>query len=79
MVKESSRPLRGELQEIIDSLKALPSVLAVAISALREQNADLDTDVANLLQRTVSHPLQDQIQKLEALLSRLPATPSRKR
>jgi hypothetical protein len=79
MVKESSRPLRGELQEIIDSLKALPSVLAVAISALREQNADLDADVANLLQRTVSHPLQDQIQKLEALLSRLPATPSRKR
>ncbi len=79
MVKESSRPLRGELQEIIDSLKALPSVLAVAISALREQNADLDADVANLLQRTVSHPLQDQIQNLEALLSRLPATPSRKR
>jgi hypothetical protein len=79
MVKESNRPLRAELQDIIDSLKALPSLLAVAISALREQNADIDADVANLLQRSVSHPLQDQIQKLEALLSRLPAVPSRKR
>jgi hypothetical protein len=79
MVKESSRPLRAELQAVIDGLKTLPSVLAVAVSALREQNADIDADVADLLQRTVSHPLQDQIQKLEALLSRLPATAARKR
>jgi ABC-type transporter Mla subunit MlaD len=79
MVKESSRSLRAELQEVIDNLKALPSTLAVAVSALREQNADIDADVASLLQRTVSHPLQDQIQKLEALLRHLPAPPSRKR
>jgi ABC-type transporter Mla subunit MlaD len=79
MVKEPSRSLRAELQEVIDNLKALPSMLAVAVSALREQNADIDADVANLLQRTVSHPLQDQIQKLEALLTRLPERSSRKR
>jgi hypothetical protein len=80
MVKESSRLLRAELQDVIGGLKPLPSVLAIAISALREQNADIDADVADLLQRIVSHPLQDQIQKLETLLGRLPATPpTRKR
>jgi len=79
MVSRSSRPLHDELQEILDHLKQLPAILAVAVSTLREQSADLDADVATLLQRAVSDPLHEQVRKLEALLSRLPATPRRKR
>jgi hypothetical protein len=78
MVKES-RPLHDELQEIVHHLRQLPPILAVAVNTLREQSADLDADVAVLLQRAVSDPLHEQVRKLEALLSRLPATPRRKR
>ena len=74
MVNRSSRPLRAELQDIVHSLKQLPAILAVAVNTLREQSADLDADVATLLQRAVSDPLHEQVGKLEALLSRLPAT-----
>jgi hypothetical protein len=79
MVSRSSRPLHDELQEIVHHLKQLPAILAVAVNTLREQSADLDADVATLLQRAVSDPLHEQVGKLEALLSRLPATPHRKR
>ncbi|HEU4624399.1 MAG TPA: hypothetical protein VFS52_06545 [Steroidobacteraceae bacterium] len=79
MVHRSSRPLRDELQDVVQHLSQLPAILAVAISTLREQSADLDADVATLLQRAVSDPLSEQVRKLEALLSRLPRTPGRKR
>ena len=79
MISRSNRPVRDELQEIARHLKQLPAILAVAISTLREQSADLDADVATLLQRAVSDPLHEQVRKLEALLSRLPATPRPKR
>jgi ABC-type transporter Mla subunit MlaD len=79
MVSRSSRPLHDELQEIVDHLKQLPAILAVAVSTLREQSADLDADVATLLQRAVSDPLHDQVRKLEGLVSRLPPAPHRKR
>ena len=79
MVNRSSRPLRTELQDIIHNLKQLPAILAVAVNTLREQSADLDADVATLLQRAVSDPLHDQVRRLDALLSRLPAAPPRKR
>lgn len=79
MVNRSSRPLRDELQEIVHHLRQLPAILAVAVATLREQSADLDADVATLLQRAVSDPLHQQVDKLEALLGRLPAAPPRKR
>jgi hypothetical protein len=79
MVNRASRPLHDELQEIVHHLKQLPAILAVAINTLREQRADLDADVATLLQRAVSDPLHEQVRKLEALLSRLPERPPRKR
>jgi len=79
MVNRSSRPLRTELQDVVHNLKQLPAILAVAVNTLREQSADLDADVATLLQRAVSDPLHEQIRRLDALASRLPATPTRKR
>ena len=77
--KRVSRPVRVELQEVIARLRQLQSALAVAVGALRSQNADIDVDIANLLQRSVGDTLQEQIEKLEALGRRLPAAASRAR
>jgi len=80
MVSEKSiRPVRAELQEVIARLKGLQSAITVAVSALRHQNADIDSDIATLLQRSVGDPLQDQVRKLEALLNRLPRSPTTRR
>jgi hypothetical protein len=76
--QKSSRPVRTELQEVVGNLRQLQSVLAVAVGALRQQNADIDADIANLLQRSVGDTLQQQVEKLESVLRRLPASIARK-
>ena len=75
----SNRPIRAELQEAIAQLRQLQSVLAVAVGALRQQNADIDADIASLLQRSLGDTLHAQVERLEAILKRLPRTPARKR
>ena len=77
--ERASRTVRVELEEVIRALRQLQSTLAVAVGALRHQNADIDADIANLLQRSVGNTLQEQIEKLEALGRRLPVTRSRGR
>jgi ABC-type transporter Mla subunit MlaD len=76
--QKSSRPVRTELQEVVGNLRQIQSVLAVAVGALRQQNADIDADIANLLQRSVSDALQQQVEKLESVLRRLPPAMARK-
>ena len=76
---KSIRPAREELKDVIASLRGLQSTIAVAVGALRHQNADIDADIANLLQRSVGAPLEDCAARLEALLSHLPGPTSRKR
>jgi hypothetical protein len=56
------------LKEVSDRLRAMQSSVAVAVAALRGQNADIDEDVARLLVRTVSDPLQDQIDSIKSAL-----------
>lgn len=56
------------LREISDRLRAIQSSVAVAVAALRSQNADVDEDVARLLMRSVSDPLQDQIDSIKSVL-----------
>jgi len=56
------------LREVSDRLRAMQSAVAVAVAALRSQNADIDEDVARLLVRTVSDPLQDQIDSIKSVL-----------
>jgi hypothetical protein len=73
------RPVREELRDVVTALRGLQSTLAVAIGALRHQNADIDADIANVLQRSISGPLEDCAQRLEAVATRLPRSPSRKR
>ncbi len=46
----------------------MQSSVAVAVAALRGQNADIDEDVARLLVRSVSDPLQDQIDSIKSVL-----------
>jgi hypothetical protein len=73
---------RSELREVVGRLQQMQSVLAVAITSLREQSADIDADVATLLQCAVADGLQRQVDKLQVLLRRLPpiaAGPPRRR
>ncbi|HEV2443746.1 MAG TPA: hypothetical protein VGT07_14565 [Steroidobacteraceae bacterium] len=44
----------------------MQSAVIVAIAALRQQNCELDEDIARLLQRCVCDRLDDQLEKLEA-------------
>ena len=78
MVKlKSDRPARRSCGRCRPACAVLQSVLAVAVGALRQQNADIDADIANLLQRSVADiPCEEQVQKLESMLSRLPRPPS---
>jgi hypothetical protein len=56
------------LREVAERLKAMQSAVAVAVAALRGQSADIDEDVARLLVRSVSDPLQDQIDSIKSVL-----------
>jgi hypothetical protein len=42
------------------------SAVIVAVAALRQQNCELDEDIAILLQRCVCDRIEDQVQELEA-------------
>jgi len=61
----------------------MQSSVAVAVAALRAQNADIDEDVARMLIRSVSDPLQDQIDSIKSAIRLLKLAPgirpSRKR
>jgi hypothetical protein len=68
----------ARLREIADRLRVMQSAVSVAVAALRAQSADIDEDVARLLIRSVSDPLQDQIDSIKSVL-RLLAPPPRGR
>jgi hypothetical protein len=74
-----NRQIRVLLGEVIGQLEQLHSTLAVAVGALRQQNADIDADVARLLQRAVGDKIQGEIERLEAALRLLPSGTARKR
>ena len=80
-IRRATPPARATLQlrEVIERLRAVQSSVAVAVAALRAQNADIDEDVARLLVRSVSDPLQDQIDSIKSVLRQLPAPGPRKR
>jgi len=69
----------ARLLEVLERLRATQSCVAVAVAALRAQNADIDEDVARLLVRTVSDPLQDQIDSIKCVLRMLASPKRRKR
>ncbi len=67
------------LREVLERLRAMQSSVAVAVAALRAQSADIDEDVARLLIRSVSDPLQDQIDAIKSVLRNLTPPARRKR
>ena len=62
------RSMRGELGEIVLQLRQIQSAAVVAVAALRQQNCELDEDIATVLQRSVTDRIHDQIERLEALM-----------
>ena len=77
---QTSRTLRAtaRLREVVDRLRAMQSSVTVAVAALRSQNADIDEDVARLLIRAVSDPLQDQIDSIKSVV-RILASPGKRK
>jgi hypothetical protein len=63
-----TRSVRGELGAVVTHLRQVQSAVVVAVAALRQQNCELDEDIAVVLQRSVADRLHDQIDRLEAVM-----------
>jgi hypothetical protein len=63
-----TRSMRAQLGEVVTHLRQVQSAVVVAVAALRQQNCELDEDVAKVLQRSVADRIQDQIERLETLM-----------
>jgi len=62
-----TRSVRNELGQVISQLRQVQSAVVVAVAALRQQNCELDEDIATVLQRSVADRLHEQIERLEAI------------
>jgi hypothetical protein len=60
-----TRVVRAQVGEVLLHLRQIQSAAIVAAAALRHQNSERDSDIANVLQRSVTDRLQDQIEHLE--------------
>jgi DNA anti-recombination protein RmuC len=67
-----TRSTRTQLGEVAQQLRQVQSAVVVAVAALRQQNCELDEDIATVLQRSVADRIQDQIERLELLRRSLP-------
>jgi len=67
-----TRSMRTQLGEVVTHLRQVQSAVVVAVAALRQQNCELDEDVARVLQRSVADRIQDQIERLETLIHAAP-------
>ena len=64
-------PIQPQLQAIAVELRYALSTITVAAHALREQNSDIDADVALTLQRSAGAPLHAGLERVEAMLAEL--------
>lgn len=62
-----TRSVRNELGQVISQLRQVQSAVVVAVAALKQQNCELDEDIATVLQRSVADRLHEQIERLEAI------------
>jgi hypothetical protein len=67
-----TRSASARLGEVVQHLRQVRSAVVVAVAALRQQNCELDEDVAAILQCSVANPIHDQIEQLETLQRSLP-------
>jgi hypothetical protein len=70
-----ARSARSQLGEVVAHLHHIQSAVVVAVAALRQQNCELDEDIAAVLQRSVADRLHDQIERLEVLMRALNTEP----
>jgi hypothetical protein len=63
-----TRSMRSQLGEVVLHLRHVQSAVVVAVAALRQQNCEMDEDIATVLQRSVADRIQDQVERLEALM-----------
>jgi len=61
------RTLGNQLGEVARHLRMVQSAVAVSVAALKQQNCELDLDIATVLQRSVVDRIEDQIERLESL------------
>jgi hypothetical protein len=67
-----TRSMRSQLGEVVVHLRHVQSAVVVAVAALKQQNCEMDADIATVLQRSVSDRIQDQIERLETLMRAAP-------
>jgi uncharacterized coiled-coil DUF342 family protein len=67
-----ARSVRARLGEVVQHLRQVRSAVVVAVAALRQQNCELDEDIATVLLRSVADRIHDQIERLETLQRSLP-------
>ena len=60
--------VRGRARGGDAHLRQVQSAVVVAVAALKQQNCELDADIATVLQRSVADRLHEQIERLEALM-----------
>jgi hypothetical protein len=63
--------VRTHLTELVVRLRLAQSAVATCVAALRQQNCELDEDVARLLQRCAADVLGEQIEETEEMLGAL--------
>ena len=63
-------PLRFELREHVRKLRLILPVISVSVMALHRQNAELDYDIASILNEYASAPLDEEIEHLALMLER---------
>ncbi len=63
--------VRGQVGQVIVHLRQVQSAVVVAVAALRQQNCELDEDIATVLQRSVADRLHEQIERLETVMRAL--------
>lgn len=68
----SSYPRSSELRDLLARLRLMQPVIDDAVSALRDQNADFDADIAYDLAEQVGEPLSREIEFIETLLGSRP-------
>lgn len=67
--------LRDQLKEVVLHLGLIRSAIVVSVATLKRQNAELDEDVANALRHRAGNKIQDQIERLEEMISALSRQP----
>ena len=63
-----TRSMRSRLGEVVLHLRQVQSAVVVAVAALKQQNCELDEDIATVLQRSVADRIHEQIERVEALM-----------